>query len=81
MTINIQHVASPSPHACNMPHQQVQIYSWSVVVYMLCSIYMLLLYVIIYLLLYVILVEYLEYELETEMYMFRRSHALMHIHT
>ena len=21
MTINIQHVASPSPHACNMPHQ------------------------------------------------------------
>ena len=30
MTINIQHVASSSPHACNMPHQQVQIYSWSV---------------------------------------------------
>ena len=35
----------------------------------------------IYIYIYVILVEYLEYELETEMYILRRSHALMHIHT
>ena len=31
-----------------------------------------------YICIYIILVEYLEYELETEVYMFRRSHACMH---